>query len=262
MGSLISKMKEQIAKSGASKKDILYFGKDAVKRIRFLQELDDGFMIWFHNDFGAKIMEPCHDQEDHENCKLCEDGVTLQQQFVWSVWDYDSNAVRLLMFKASGVSPIPSLIEMSSEFDTIMDRDYKIKKVGQGTGGSFVVTPLDKERFTNKKAKPYNNKQVLDIISKAYETDNDEDNDDENEEEESKKRSKDKKKSKKKKSFKDTLYELDFDTLSDIAKEMGMSKKEIRGFDESEDLADELLDTYEIEDIEEVYEQLVEDEED
>lgn len=262
MGSLISKMKEQIAKSGASKKDILYFGKDAVKRIRFLQELDDGFMIWFHNDFGAKIMEPCHDQEDHENCKLCEDGVTLQQQFVWSVWDYDSNAVRLLMFKASGVSPIPSLIEMSSEFDTIMDRDYKIKKVGQGTGGSFVVTPLDKERFTNKKAKPYNNKQVLDIISKAYETDNDEDNDDENEEEESKKRSKDKKKSKKKKSFKNTLYELDFDTLSDIAKEMGMSKKEIRGFDESEDLADELLDTYEIEDIEEVYEQLMEDEED
>ena len=92
MGNLISKMKEQIAKSGASKKDILYFGKDAVKRIRFLQELDDGFMIWFHNDFGAKIMEPCHDQEDHENCKLCEDGVTLQQQFVWSVWDYDSNA--------------------------------------------------------------------------------------------------------------------------------------------------------------------------
>lgn len=166
------------------------------------------------------------------------------------------------MFKASGVSPIPSLIEMSAEFDTIMDRDYKIKKVGQGTGGSFVVTPLDKERFTNKKAKPYNNKQVLDIISKAYETDSDEDNDDENEEEESKKRSKDKKKSKKKKSFKDTLYELDFDTLSDIAKEMGMSKKEIRGFDESEDLADELVDTYEIEDIEEVYEQLMDDEED
>lgn len=262
MGNLISKMKEQIAKSGASKKDILYFGKDAVKRIRFLQELDDGFMIWFHNDYGAKIMEPCHDQEDHENCKLCEDGVTLQQQFVWSVWDYDSNAVRLLMFKASGVSPIPSLIEMSSEFDTIMDRDYKIKKVGQGTGGSFVVTPLDKERFTNKKAKPYNNKQVLDIISKAYETDSDENNDDEDEEENTKNKSNDKKKSKKKKSFKDTLYELDFDTLSDIAKEMGMSKKEIRGFDESEDLADELVDTYEIEDIEEVYEQLMDDEED
>lgn len=262
MGNLISKMKEQIAKSGASKKDILYFGKDAVKRIRFLQELDDGFMIWFHNDYGAKIMEPCHDQEDHENCKLCQEGVALQQQFVWSVWDYDSNAVRLLMFKASGVSPIPSLIEMSVEFDTIMDRDYKIKKVGQGTGGSFVVTPLDKERFTNKKAKPYNNKQVLDIISKAYETDSDEDNGDENEEEESKKKSKDKKKSKKKKNFEDTLYDLDFDTLSDIAKEMGMSKKEIRGFDESEDLADELVDTYEIEDIEEVYEQLMDDEED
>ena len=75
MGNLISKMKEQIAKSGASKKDILYFGKDTVKRIRFLQELDDGFMIWFHNDYGAKIMEPCYDQEDHENCKLCQEGV-------------------------------------------------------------------------------------------------------------------------------------------------------------------------------------------
>ena len=269
MGNLIKEMKAKIAASGSSKKELLYFGKDSVKRVRFLQELDTGFTFQFHNDWNAGILELCKDPEDHENCKLCEQGIKVYENFAWSVWDYDSNAVRILLFKASGISPIPAFIEMYEEFGTIMDRDYKIKKVGQGQGGSFVVTPLDKERFSNKKAKPYTESQVHDILEKAYaKSDVDTDDDDDDEEDEapkkaSKKEAAKKAKKKKKPSLRDQFEELSFKELKEIALEIGISKKELKAFDDEEELLDELFDNYDEEDLQELLEDMQEpDEED
>ena len=122
-------MKAKIAASGSSKKELLYFGKDSVKRVRFLQELDTGFTFQFHNDWNAGILELCKDPEDHENCKLCEQGIKVYENFAWSVWDYDSNAVRILLFKASGISPIPAFIEMYEEFGTIMEYHIPVKMI-------------------------------------------------------------------------------------------------------------------------------------
>lgn len=254
MGNLIKQMKESIAKSGTSKKDIIFFPADSVHRIRFLQELDDGEEFLFHSDFNAGINALCTDPEDNEDCEYCRDGVKLQANFIWSVWDYDSSSVKLLKFKASGVSPVPALIEMYEEFGTIMDRDYKIKKVGKGTGSSFVVTPMDKEKFTNKKAKPYNRKEMEKLLLAAFNTkvEGSDESDDEAEPEE-----KVTKKAKKaKKSFKNKLFEMGLDELKEIAKELGMSKKELRNYDDEEELAEELLDSFEEEDIKDVYDEL------
>lgn len=257
---LIAEMKAKIAASGTSKKEILYFGKDSVKRVRFLQELDTGYAFEFHNDWAANILELCKDPEDHENCPLCEQGIKIYENFAWSVWDYDSNSVRILLFKANGVSPIPSFIEMYEEFGTIMDRDYKIKKVGQGQGGSFVVTPLDKERFNNKKAKPFTKKQMQEILEKAYaKQEVEEDDDDEEEDEEevtSKKSKKQAKKKKQKKSLRSRFEELSFKELKEIGLEIGLSKKELRAFEDEEELIDEFFDNYEEEDLQELLEDL------
>lgn len=263
---LISEMKERIAKSGTSKKEVLYFAPDSIKRIRFLQELDTGFNFSFHSDFNAKVFALCKDQENHEDCDMCSDGIALLDYFAWSVWDYDANAVRILNFKATGVSPVPALIEMFEEFGTITDRDYKIKKVGKGTGGSFVVTPLDKTRFRDKKAKPYSKKQMEEIFNKAFSADEtDEEDEEEEEEKKSKKGSKhsvEKKKGKKKeKSLREKFEDLDEEEVKEVAKELGMSKKEIRSFDEVDDLLDELFDNYEEEDLQDLYDNLDEDEE-
>ena len=245
MGNLIKEMKAKIAASGSSKKELLYFGKDSVKRVRFLQELDTGFTFQFHNDWNAGILELCKDPEEHENCKLCEQGIKVYENFAWSVWDYDSNAVRIILFKASGISPIPAFIEMYEEFGTIMDRDYKIKKVGQGQGGSFVVTPLDKERFSNKKAKPYTESQVHDILEKAYaksdvETDDDDEEEDEAPKKASKKETSKKDKKKKKPSLRDQFEELSFKDLKEIALEIGISKKELKAFEDEEELLEDM----------------------
>ena len=263
---LIEQMKEKIAKSGSSKKDILYFGKDTQKRIRFLQELDEGYVFEFHNNWDPSIFELCKDPEDHENCKLCEEGISLQDQYVWSVWDYDSSSVKLIQFKATGLTPIPAFIEMYEEFGTILDRDYKVKKVGQGQGASYVVTPLDKERFKNSKAKAMSRKQVKEILENAWqpkEITTDEDDDDEEEEESKAKNSKGKKKNKKKqKSLRDKFEELSFKELKEIAMEIGISKKELKAFEDEEELLDELFDNYEEDDLEELLEDLDDEEED
>mgnify|MGYP000919175144 CR=1 FL=1 len=257
---LIAEMKAKIAASGTSKKEILYFGKDSVKRVRFLQELDTGYVFEFHNDWAVNILELCKDPEDHENCPLCEQGIKIYENFAWSVWDYDSNSVRILLFKANGVSPIPSFIEMYEEFGTIMDRDYKIKKVGQGQGGSFVVTPLDKERFNNKKAKPFTKKQMQEILEKAYakqEVEEDDDDEEEDEEEVTSKNSKKQaKKKKQKKSLRSRFEELSFKELKEIGLEIGLSKKELRAFEDEEELIDEFFDNYEEEDLQELLEDL------
>lgn len=258
----IKHMKEQIAKSGTNKKEIIFFSKDTVKRVRFLQELDAGFEIDFHNDYNAHIYQPCLDPENHEECPCCQDGVNIQEQYVWSVWDYDTSSVKIILQKATGISPIPALIEMYEEYGTLMDRDYKIKKIGQGTGGSFSVTPLDKERFKNSKAKPFTRKQVDEILKKAYIEDSESDTDDEEEEEvKPKKSSKKAAKKRKEPTIEDKLNELTLKELKSVAVELGMSKKEMKLFDDEEDLISELVDNFELEDIEDVYNDLFNDEE-
>lgn len=251
----LDQIKTAVKNSGSSKKDILYFGADSSKRIRFLQELDDGHSYTFHSDFETKIYEPCQDQEDHENCKLCQQGIGTKEVFVWSVYDYDTSSVKLLAIKATGISPVPALIEFFEEYGTIMDRDYKIKKVGKGMGGSYTVTPLDKEKFGVKKAKPFSEKEIWEMFKKAYSSKDVDDDDEEDEEEEEVKPTKKSKKAKKEKSLKDKYLELDWDEVRDIALEIGMTKKELKAFDEDvEELVEELFDNYDEEDLEDMLE--------
>lgn len=251
----LDQIKTAVKNSGSSKKDILYFGADSSKRIRFLQELDDGHSYTFHSDFETKIYEPCQDQEDHENCKLCQQGIGTKEVFVWSVYDYDTSSVKLLAIKATGISPVPALIEFFEEYGTIMDRDYKIKKVGKGMGGSYTVTPLDKEKFGVKKAKPFSEKEIWEMFKKAYSSKDVDDEDDDDEEEEEVPTKKSKKKTKKEKSLKDKYLELDWDEVRDIALEIGMTKKELKAFDEDvEELVEELFDNYDEEDLEDMLE--------
>mgnify|MGYP000243097455 CR=1 FL=1 len=125
---------------------------------------------------------------------------------------------------------------------------------------SFVVTALDKSRFRNDKAKPFKEKQVLELLYKAYPLD-DEKESDEDEDEEPKKKSKSKKK--KEPTLREKFEKLDMDELKSICLEIGMSKKEFKAFDDEEEVLDELFDNYEEDDLAELLENLDdEDEED
>ena len=264
--SLIDKMKERIKNSGTNKKEVLYFAPDSKRRIRFLEELDSGKEFVFHSNYTRGINALCAETYG-KGCELCnDDDLTTVTNYAFSVYDYDSSSVRILLFKATGITPIPAFIEFFENYGTIMDRDYIVKKVGKGTGGSFVVTPGDKEKFKNTKVKPYGEKTLIKILAKAFpipaDVDIEDDDDDDEVVAKKSKASTSKSKKKKEKSLKDKFYDLDEDQLKEIGLALGMSKKEVRNIEDTEEFVDTLFDDYEEEDLQDVYEDAMSSEDD
>lgn len=187
MPGLIGKMKDDVKKSGANKGKILYVREGSKVRVRFLQELDDGLEVVMHDSFEKSINVLCQEQLG-KSCEYCEmDGLRTRSNYVWSVWDYDSNEVKLLMYPVNNCSPIPALLALNETYGTIMDRDYVISVHGKQQNKQFSVVPLDKVKFRNEKAKPMTEKAIWGILSKAFPVDDtgeDEDEEEDYEEEE------------------------------------------------------------------------------
>lgn len=179
----LSNIKSEIAKSGSSKGKFLYFKENTKVRVRFLTDLEDGMEMPFHDSFALGVNVPCQELFGRE-CQYCEDeNLRTRNMYAWSVYDYDSKEVKILMFAVNQCSPVPSLASMYESYGTLCDRDYEIKQVGSGQGKTFSVIPLDKSKFRNTKVKPLSDASILKYVDKAYPADNSEDFEDEDEEE-------------------------------------------------------------------------------
>lgn len=262
---LIDSMKERIKNSGANKKEVFYIAPDTKRRIRFLQELDDGFEFKFHSHWNKGINALCA-EEYGKDCPYCNDSDEEMKEYTnyaFSVFDYDSNDVKILLYKVTGLTPLPAFIEFFSKYGTIMDRDYTIKKTGKRMSGNITVLPGERTTFRNSKAKPYTKKQIIKILQTAFPV-NDSDNyqsDDEDDDDEAPRKVKKNEKKKKEKTIEEKLLELDIDDLKNIAIELGVSKKELKGLDEQE-IVEVLIDDNDEEDIADAYESYFEDDED
>ena len=183
MSGLIGKIKDDARRSGANKSKILYVREGSKVRIRFLQELDDGLEVIMHDSFEKGINTICQEQIG-KPCPYCDDEeLRTRSSYVWSVWDYDSNEVKLMMYPVNNCSPIPQLLALNETYGTIMDRDYVLNVTGKQMNKTFTVIPMDKVKFRNEKAKPFTEKAIWNILAKAYPVDDDEEDDDDEEEE-------------------------------------------------------------------------------
>lgn len=177
MGGLVSKIKNDVKKSGQNKGKFAYFREGNKVRVRFLEDMDDGMEVVFHDSFEAGINVPCQEQLG-KDCPYCgDDSLRTRSQYVWSVWNYETNEVQLFMFPVNNCSPIPALMAMYETYGTITDRDYVISVSGKQQNKTFSVVPMDKVKFRNAKAKPYSEKAVWKMIDKAWPCDEDEDED-------------------------------------------------------------------------------------
>lgn len=167
---LLKDIKKAVRNSGASKGKFIYFKADTKTRVRFLQDVEDGIKVPFHDSFALGINVPCQEIYGRE-CKYCGDeDLRHRDLFAWSVYDYDANEVKILMAGVSSFSPIPNLIAMYEEYGTLLDRDYVIGRTGSQLNTSYSVIPMDKATFKNKKAKALSHKEMLDLIDKAHPT--------------------------------------------------------------------------------------------
>ena len=160
-----------------------------------------------------------------------------------------------------GITPVPAFIEFFDEYGTICDRDYTIKKVGKGMSGNITVIPGEISKFRNGKAKSFNEKQIIKLLKEAFPFNSEDSADDEDEAPKKKKSSKQKAK-KKEPTLEEKLLELDEEQLKYIAMELGVTKKELKGLDDEEEIVELLFSDYDEEDIEEAYESYLEEEDD
>lgn len=177
----LSNIKNEIKKSGTSKGKFLYFKEDSKARVRFLTDLEDGLEVAFHDSYPLGINVPCQENFGRE-CEYCEnEDLRTRNMYVWSVYDYESKEVKLLMAATSNCSPVPALASLYESYGTLTDRDYEIKRIGNGKNTTYNVIPLEKMKFRNTKVKPLSEQAMLKYIDKAYPADNSEDFDDEEE---------------------------------------------------------------------------------
>lgn len=181
---LIDKIKSDVKKSGTNKGKFLYFREGAKIRVRFLNDMDDGMEVVFHDSFERGINVPCQELFERD-CPYCDDeDLRTRSQYVWSVYDYDSKEVKLFMFPVNNCSPIPALMAMYENYGTLTDRDYIISTTGRQQNKTFSVVPMDKVKFRNEKAKPYSQKSILKMLDKAFPADLEDESYDEDEEDE------------------------------------------------------------------------------
>lgn len=187
---LLNSIKDDVKKSGQNKGKFTYFREGQKVRIRFLQDMDDGLEILWHDSYSTGVNVPCQEVFGRE-CEYCDDNtLRTRKQYCWSIWNYEANEVQLFMFPVNNCTPIPSLVAMYENYGTLMDRDYVISVSGKQQNKTFSVVPMDKVKFRNEKAKPFAKKTVLKMIDKAWPDENsDVEEDDEEEGEAPKKRS-------------------------------------------------------------------------
>lgn len=180
----LSAIKSEIKKTGASKGKILYFKEDVKIRVRFLTEFEDGLEIPFHSSYEKKITVPCQEAYGR-TCHYCDDeDLRTRNMYFWSVYDYESKEVKILMAAVNQCSPVPPLAALYEQYGTITDRDYVIRQVGSGTGKSFSIIGLDKKKFRNEKVKPLSDSAIMKYIDKAYPADGSEEDEEDYEYEE------------------------------------------------------------------------------
>lgn len=178
---ILDKIKADVKKTGNNKSKIIYFREGEKKRVRFLSDMEDGLEVVMHDSFEEGINVPCREAFGEE-CEFCDrDDLRTRSNYIWSVWDYDSNEVKLLMQAVSRCSPIPALMAMYENYGTLCDRDYVITSTGRQISKTFSVIPMDKAKFRNQKAKALTKKQILQILSKAFPYDDASEDDDEDE---------------------------------------------------------------------------------
>ena len=178
---LLDNIKKDAKKSGQSKGKFIYFREGQKQRIRFLQDMDEGQEIVWHDSYEQGINVPCQEHFG-KNCPYCEDdSLRTRSQYAWSVWNYETNEVQVFMFPVNNCSPLPALVALYETYGTLTDRDYVISVSGKQQNKSFSVVPMDKAKFRNNKAKPFSEQALLKMIDKAWPAEDTDDEDDEDE---------------------------------------------------------------------------------
>lgn len=167
--SILNRIREEAEKSSGNWGKFFYLKAGQRKRIRILSDMEDAIEITVHKNFKEQIDVPCQELFGRP-CKYCEDPeISTRAEFIWSVWDYDANEVKLMKYAMNNCSPVGQIAEAYENYGTITDRDYTISVRGESKDRTFSLLPVgEKSKMRNPKAKPYTKKEILKMLDAAY----------------------------------------------------------------------------------------------
>lgn len=165
---LLDNIRHDAERSGQNKAKFLYVKDGSKVRIRFLQDMEDGFEVPFHDSFEAGVNVPCREFFG-KDCPYCgEEGLRTRTLYAWSVWDYEAKEVKVFMYAMNNCTPIAAIASMYENYGTLIDRDYVIQRNGKQQNTTYSVIPMDKNKFRNDKAKPFSKSAFQKILDKAF----------------------------------------------------------------------------------------------
>lgn len=163
--------------------EILFVPKDNQKVVRWLSEFDEPVIIRMHDKFKFMYPQPCfkyYGKKCPFDAMDGEDGFRTDEFYFWTVYDYESEAKKILMARPGGQSPVEDMLEMFEANGTLKDRDYKIIRVPAPKGTKYKVRPVQGKptKYEGKKNTPYSEEKVFAVakglITKTKTEDQDE----------------------------------------------------------------------------------------
>lgn len=167
--SILDRIKEEAEKSSGNLSKFFYLKPGQRKRIRFLSDMEGALEVTVHMNFKEQINVPCQEIFGR-SCSYCEDPeIKTRTEFIWSIWDYEANEVKLMKYAMNNCSPVGAIAEAYENYGTIIDRDYTISVKGESKDRIFSLMPVgEKTKMRNPKAKPYTKKEILKMLDAAY----------------------------------------------------------------------------------------------
>jgi hypothetical protein len=158
---MLTRIKDQMAKSKQGIGAFLFVPADKKAKIRFISDFEEAVAITEHDKWGEVTPTPCLARHFDKHCPFCEmDGVRKREVYCWTVWDYNNKEKKIAKWAANSFTPTPQFISLFESYGTLLDRDYVVNKAGQGTSITYGVVPLDKAEFP-KKLRPFTEQEIL-----------------------------------------------------------------------------------------------------
>lgn len=149
--SMVNIIKQKVEQAAGSGLVFMKVKDKEKKRVRFLTDLDDSIQVTFHDNFKLGVGNPCYKYFGRKACPFCgkdkSEGYRTRDLFIFSVYDYESKEIKLMMEAANDCSPIPAMLDFYETHGTICDRDYIISRRGKMIDTSYTLIPGDKKRF-------------------------------------------------------------------------------------------------------------------
>lgn len=171
--SMLDEIKKQLEEGGSFfPEEWLRFKAGEEKKIRFLSPFGEPLKLNFHEKWsgGGKRasvlpLQPCSRYYGKE-CPYHGEAYESFEMLVWTVYDYEAEAKRLLASKITQKALVAELMDLYfAKPEEAQSRDTVVKRRGKGMETTYRVRAESPSEFTGQYTKPYKQEKVMEILS-------------------------------------------------------------------------------------------------